>query len=543
MAVLTVTPRSSEDFFRINAFFYGVGQGSVRYSSESVIVLGTPDLNRVVLNGTRLQYDLTQENAWAGGIVTSITLWDRAYEKRIAVISGLSIELSDLGPRFGTSIYSVGGLVSYLFSGSDYLFGSGYGESLFAYDGNDTVIAGAGDDDIAPGAGNDTVNGGAGYDFLTYWNYEVVGGNDTTPGAVIDLQLTSVVDPWGGTDQLVSIEGVEGTAYADTLTGNDRDNSLYGLEGNDHLIGLGGNDFFVSGQGVDTVEGGGGFDTVSYADYAGAGSIDVDLVAGTIREAWGTTDNVSDIEAVRGTGNGDKFLGSDADENFQGMGGSDTIDGGEGDDTASYSADKTRGGLSGVSVDLAAGTARDGFGSSDILISIEKVFGTAFADTLYGSGLANTLSGGSGNDRLDGRGGADVVDGGVGNDSLTAGTGNDWLYGGTGKDTLVGGSGRDGFVFDTKASAANIDKITDFSARDDTIWLDNAAFTKLKLGGLSASAFHIGTMAHDSSDRIIYDKATGALYYDPDGTGLAAQVKFALVGANKALTSYDFYVY
>lgn len=616
MAVLTVSPRSSEDFFRINMFFYGVGQGSVRYSSESVIVLGTPDLNRIVLNGTRLQYDPAQGNAWVSGTVTSITLWDRSYETKIAEISGLNIELSDLGPRFGTSIFTVGGLVSYLFSGDDSLVGSAYGESLYAYDGNDTVMAGAGDDDIAPGAGNDTVNGGAGYDLLTYWNYEVVGGNDTTPGAVIDLQLTNVVDPWGGIDQLTFIEGVEGTIYADVLTGNGGDNSLYGLEGNDRLVGLGGNDLFITGKGTDTVEGGAGFDMISYADYAGTGSIDVDLVAGTIRKAWGSTDTVSGVESVRGTGNGDKFLGSDADESFQGMGGNDTINGGGGVDTISYSSDKTRGGLSGVLVDLQTGTARDGFGTNDTFTGIEKVYGTAFADILYGNGLANTLSGAAGNDRLDGRDGNDVLDGGYGDDSLisgagrdwlyggagndrldgrgggndvfyggsgndyliagtgsdwlygdegndrldgsggidvlyggsgndylTAGTGNDWLYGGVGKDTLVGGSGQDGFVFDTKPSSTNLDKIVDFSTRDDTIWLDNAAFTKLKLGGLSADAFYVGAKAHDASDRIIYDKRTGVLSYDPDGTGSATQVKFALIGANKALTHYDFYVY
>ena len=34
-------------------------------------------------------------------------------------------------------------------------------------------------------------------------------------------------------------------------------------------------------------------------------------------------------------------------------------------------------------------------------------------------------------------------------------------------------------------------------------------------------------------DRIIYHKATGALYYDSDGTGAAAQVKIATL-SNKA---------
>jgi Ca2+-binding RTX toxin-like protein len=43
---------------------------------------------------------------------------------------------------------------------------------------------------------------------------------------------------------------------------------------------------------------------------------------------------------------------------------------------------------------------------------------------------------------------------------------------------------------------------------------------------------------------LIYDAATGALYYDPDGTGQAAQVKFALLGtsAHPTLNAGDFLV-
>ena len=37
----------------------------------------------------------------------------------------------------------------------------------------------------------------------------------------------------------------------------------------------------------------------------------------------------------------------------------------------------------------------------------------------------------------------------------------------------------------------------------------------------------VGTAAADAGDRIIYDAATGNLYYDSDGTGAVAQVLFA----------------
>ena len=67
----------------------------------------------------------------------------------------------------------------------------------------------------------------------------------------------------------------------------------------------------------------------------------------------------------------------------------------------------------------------------------------------------------------------------------------------------------------------------------NSIYLDNAVFRKLGSGTLprpktlTQDAFHIGKRAGDAEDRIIYDKGTGYLYYDPDGTGSAAQVRFA----------------
>ena len=49
----------------------------------------------------------------------------------------------------------------------------------------------------------------------------------------------------------------------------------------------------------------------------------------------------------------------------------------------------------------------------------------------------------------------------IGND------GTNEIAGGAGKDTLTGKGGKDAFVFDTKASKTNVDKVTDFSVKDD----------------------------------------------------------------------------
>ncbi len=48
--------------------------------------------------------------------------------------------------------------------------------------------------------------------------------------------------------------------------------------------------------------------------------------------------------------------------------------------------------------------------------------------------------------------------------------------------------------------------------------------------------------AHDASDRIIYEKDTGRLFYDADGTGTVAGVYFATLTNKASITVKDFYV-
>ncbi|WP_114948695.1 PD40 domain-containing protein [Microvirga calopogonii] len=164
--------------------------------------------------------------------------------------------------------------------------------------------------------------------------------------------------------------------------------------------------------------------------------------------------------------------------------------------------------------------------------------------------LADTLAGGAGNDVLTGDAFGNLIQGNAGKDKLSTADGNDTLWGGVGNDTLSGGAGRDVFVFDTKANAkTNLDKVTDFNVKDDTIWLENGVFKGLgKKGSLAAPAklskngFVIGKAAQDAADRIIYDKGTGALYYDADGTGSAAQVKIAVLAKNLKMSAADFMV-
>ncbi len=79
--------------------------------------------------------------------------------------------------------------------------------------------------------------------------------------------------------------------------------------------------------------------------------------------------------------------------------------------------------------------------------------------------------------------------------------------------------------------------MTDFFAKDDTVLLDTALLKTVgKNGKLAKDAFALGKKALDAEDRIVYDAATGNLFYDADGTGKIAAIKLAVL-ANKASLS------
>ena len=158
--------------------------------------------------------------------------------------------------------------------------------------------------------------------------------------------------------------------------------------------------------------------------------------------------------------------------------------------------------------------------------------------------LIENAVGGSGNDRITGNSAVNNIKGLGGADVINGREGGDTLTGGSGSDTLTGGSGKDIFLMESKlGKSTNLDRITDFNVADDTIYLENAIFTKVGSGGtISTQALWIGTKAHDASDRVIYDSKSGALFYDGDGTGSGAAVQFATLSASLKVTAGDFFV-
>ncbi|MCK6406776.1 MAG: calcium-binding protein, partial [Rhodocyclaceae bacterium] len=49
-------------------------------------------------------------------------------------------------------------------------------------------------------------------------------------------------------------------------------------------------------------------------------------------------------------------------------------------------------------------------------------------------------------------------------------------------------------------------------------------------------------LAHDADDRILYSLTTGALYYDADGNGAGAAVRFAMLQGAPTVTAGDLMV-
>lgn len=91
-------------------------------------------------------------------------------------------------------------------------------------------------------------------------------------------------------------------------------------------------------------------------------------------------------------------------------------------------------------------------------------------------------------------------------------------------------------MFNTALGSTNIDTITDFLSKTDTIKLSKAIFTTL--GNVNQtittnqwleSTNHTAT---SQTQRIIHDTTDGGLYYDADGSGGVAAVKIAVIGVD-----------
>jgi serralysin len=417
-------------------------------------------------------------------------------------------------------------------------------------------LKGNGDDDVLEGRGGaDVLHGGTGYDFAVYWN--------ASSGVT-----ASLANAWRNTgeaagDSYTAIEGLQGSDHADTLEGNSANNDLHGRAGNDRLYGLDGRDFLsggagddrlYGGAGADWLHGGNGFDIVEYATASSGVLVDRQNMTRNTGDAAGD-EYLDNIEAVGGTGYGDQLYDDGGSHELYGLGGNDQLwgrdgndylEGGDGDDRlyGGAGADRFHGGTgfdiveyagatSGVVVYRSAMHTNQGDAAGDIFLdNIEGVGGTAYGDRLYDD---------SGSHELYGLGGDDQLWGESGNDYLEGGDGNDLLFGGVGQDLMVGGNGSDIFRFGGALGAGNVDTIRDFTVGSDLLQLTRYTFlTFANQGSVQAWQFTIGSAATTTDHRLVYNSSTGALFYDSDGAGGAAQVQFAALSTGLALSSASF---
>ncbi len=324
----------------------------------------------------------------------------------------------------------------------------------------------------------------------------------------------------------------------------------------DILIGLGGADKLDGGEGADRMEGGIGSDQY-WVDNAGDvvvedSVLDIegkqiggnDLVFASV--SYTLSDHIEQLEltgtaATDGTGNAlaNRLTGNDAANSLDGAAGNDKLYGEGGDDTliGGEGNDLLDGGL-GADI-MAGGAGNDVYlvdDAGDVVIELTDE-GT---DTVKAS-VSVTLS--DHVEKLILLGSADLD--GTGNALANALTGNDGaniLNGGAGKDSLKGGLGADTFRFDLIETSANRDTIADFVSGTDRIELAVSAFTSLVdhgLGALDVGELAFGKVAATADQHLIYDAAKGALYYDADGLGGAAQIQIALLSGKPAIDAGD----
>jgi Ca2+-binding RTX toxin-like protein len=193
----------------------------------------------------------------------------------------------------------------------------------------DTLVGGASDDWFTGGGGADTIDGGGGYNTVSYNSDTAgvtakLGGWVDAPGSLPRGYTGSARDGTGAIDVFRNIQGVIGSNYADTITGDANNNRLDGRGGNDTIDGGAGNDLVsynqaMQGVRVDLSQGKAFDDGQGIGDAPQTESVE--------------TDTLISIENVLGGQGNDSIIGSTGANELQGGAGDDTLDGGAGDDT------------------------------------------------------------------------------------------------------------------------------------------------------------------------------------------------------------------
>lgn len=429
------------------------------------------------------------------------------------------------------------------------LTGNAGSNRLRGGDGKDHLAGLGGDDMLDGGTGIDIMEGGAGNDVFAIDRLfdqaiEAVGGGidrvfanssyALAAGSEIEfLQVASVA--------VTTPIDLTGNEFANTIIGHDGRNIIAGGAGADTMSGLGGNDFYVVDNARDVVneDVGDGNDLISASvHYVLADGAEVETLQ-TVNSAATNPINLTGNEfasTIIGNAGRNLLRGADGNDRLSGLAGDDTLHGGAGVDFMQGGA-----GNDAFTVDNDRDRAIEEVGGG-----IDRVYASASHALVAGSEveILQATDGGTG-------GGTTPINltGNEFDNTLLGNNGNNIINGGAGNDTLRGRGGSDSFLFNTALDAAtNIDSIVDFNPAADSILLKKSGvFAEIfKEPGtsntLAAAAFHVGAVAHDVDDRIIYNGVTGVLMYDANGSDLGGAMQFASLDPGLTLTNQDFFL-
>ncbi|CAN5412797.1 hypothetical protein BH10PSE7_BH10PSE7_34610 [soil metagenome] len=318
-----------------------------------------------------------------------------------------------------------------------------------------------------------------------------VSGFSGDPAQMIDLNEGSYSDVAGYIRNIgiafgTFIEDAVTGGGADTIIGNEWNNSLDGGAGADTLSGGDGNDTLTGGLGADTLSGGEGHDIAAY-DAAVGVSVTVTRVGPAAAGVWdvvgvaeGSGDTLTGIDGFQLGGGNDSIIvkGKNISIDLYGGDGNDTIVGGDAVDylVGGKGTDRLTVGdgiftVFGGLVDDEGKSIGNSKAQNDLLIlnrshdldgytfatderkglgefydfAGSKAMGITRIDYTGGAG-GDAVSGAVGNDRFSGAGGRDLFEAFTGNDTGFGGNDSDTFYSGDGNDEMHGDNGDDYIV-------------------------------------------------------------------------------------------------
>jgi len=367
--------------------------------------------------------------------------------------------------------------------------GSTGGMAITGQAGTNDLRGGSGADTLDGAGGADWLRGGLGNDIIYYDSGDYLAdGGDGSDYLVVARTVTTAINLANTSNQLdlgsgavvINFENVDGIASTATLgiTGDAGNNVLRGGSAADSIVGGAGDDVIDGAGGRDYLYGGDGNDTIIYdgTDVVADGGVGVD----TLRIVQSTLVNVNlansdqvtnDLSAVSGfenvdgtgstaslvlTGNAgsNTIIGGNNDDTINGGAGADTLIGGTGNDTMTYDA---------ADISMDAGVGQDALVLNQSAVTTVNLFNAA--DQIVGGGIT------TGFDDVVGVGSSAtlILTGNAGNNSLLGGTGNDSLDGGAGTDYLYGGAGNDTYRFSRGNGVDTIFENTPVAASSDAL--------------------------------------------------------------------------